>query len=406
MATEKRAWLVCSTAALFFFFMFTQMLVFNAISGYLMQDFNISAAQLGYLSTYFFLGNILCLFPAGMILDRFSPHKVLLSALALLTLGTLIFGLTHSYGIAAFSRVITGIGAAFALLGGIKIASRWFPSQKMALVVGTIVTIGVFGGFIAQTPVTVLVDHFGWRPTSLISVCLGVIVFLLIAIIVRDYPEESKETIAAQKKDLKATGFWSSLGRSVSKKQNWLAGSYTSLLNLPIFILGGMWGISYLVDVQKFDRTHASYITSMLFVGMMVGSPLLGWVSDRIRLRRLPMIGGAIAALIVIFIIMSIPGMGLGSFLVLFFLLGIASAAQVISYPLVAESNPPAITATATSLASLLIMMGGYANALFGWVLGATGNNYNIAMWIMPIAFAVGLVAAFLAKESHCKPIH
>jgi MFS family permease len=405
MTAQNRAWLVCLTAALFFFFMFIQMLVFNAISPYLMQDFNISAAQLGNLSTYFFLGNVLFLFPAGIILDRVSPKKTVLTALFLLVLGTLTFGLTHSYLVAALSRLMTGIGAAFSLLGCIKIASRWFPAKKMALAVGTIVTVGMLGGLVAQTPVTLMVDKFGWRPTSLISVGVGVIVLLLIALIVRDYPTEAKETIAKQKKDLGSIGFWRSLGRSISKPQNWLAGSYTSLMNLPIFILGGMWGISYLAEIQKFDRTQASYITSMLFIGMMIGSPLLGWISDKICLRRLPMIIGAVAAIGLILVIMYVPNLGMIPLLILFFLLGVASAAQVIGYPLVAESNPSALTATATSLASLLIMLGGYANALFGWVLSATNNNYLAAMWIMPVAFIVGLVVSILAKESYCKPM-
>jgi predicted MFS family arabinose efflux permease len=404
MTTQKRAWLVCLTASLFFFFMFIQMMVFNAISPYLMQDFNISVAQVGDLSTYFFLGNIIFLFPAGIILDRVSPHKTVLTALFLLIVGTFIFGLTHSYLVAALSRLITGIGAAFSLLGCIKIASRWFPPKRMALAVGTIVTVGMLGGLVAQTPVTLMVDKFGWHPTLLGSVGLGIIVLVLIALIVRDHPVEAKESIAKQKKHLGSIGFWRCLGRSVAKPQNWLAGAYTSLLNLPIFILGGMWGISYLVDVKAVDRIQASYITSMIFIGMMIGSPLLGWISDKICLRRLPMIVGAIFALVLIFVIMYVPNLGMIPLLILFFLLGIASAAQVIGYPLVAESNPQALTATATSLASLLIMFGGYANALFGWILSAAGS-YNAAMWIMPIAFIVGLIAAFLAKESHCKSL-
>ena len=107
--------------------------------------------------------------------------------------------------------------------------------------------------------------------------------------------------------------------------QNWLACAYTCMMNLPLSLLGGLWGVMYLMDVHGFSKIDATYITSMLFVGMIFGSPLVGWISDRIGSRKLPMTVGAIASLVLVSVLVwgghltFVPGLSMASLLVLFF---------------------------------------------------------------------------------------
>jgi len=74
-------WLVCFSAALFFFYEFIQMNMFNAVSTDLMRDFSLHATKLGKLSAYYFYANLIFLPIAGVLLDRFSTRLIILSAL-------------------------------------------------------------------------------------------------------------------------------------------------------------------------------------------------------------------------------------------------------------------------------------------------------------------------------------
>jgi MFS family permease len=401
MRVLARSWLVCLTAALFFFFIFLQINAFNAINPYLLTAFQVNAAQLSRLSAYYFLGNVLFLFPAGMFLDRFSVHKLILFTFMLSILATFIFAQTNQFWVAAMCRLIIGLNGAFVLLSCIKLASRWFSPERLALITGLIVTMGMLGGMVAQTPLTLITDYYGWRHALVISAGLGLICWVLILIIVRDYPPGKEELISKQKQQLGAMGFWLSLGKALLNPQNWYGGLYTSLINLPVFLLGALWGVPYLVQVHHLTRVNASFATSMLFIGMIIGSPILGWISDRITRRRRPMIIGAIVALAIILIIIY-GHLSLSGFIITFFLLGFIIGSQVIGYPLVVESNSPALTGTAAGLASTLIMAGGFTQALFGWLMGL-GGDYHLAMLIMPIAFVIALIVALLAKETYCK---
>ena len=106
-------WIVCITAALFFFYEFVQMSMFSAINTQLIHDFHINAAQFGNLSATYFYADVLLLMPAGMILDRFSVRAIILTAMTVCVVSTIIFGLTSNFYIAMVAHGLSGGGSAF-----------------------------------------------------------------------------------------------------------------------------------------------------------------------------------------------------------------------------------------------------------------------------------------------------
>jgi MFS family permease len=411
------AWVAVLASSLYFFYEFIQMNLFASIDSQLMQAFNLNAPELGRLASMYFYANALFVFPAGVLLDRFSPKKLLLIAVIFSTLGTLAFGLAHAYWVAALSRFIVGTGAAFCFLACIRIASRWFPPKKMAFVTGVAVTMAMVGGLVAQTPFALLTQAVGWRQAVMLDAALGIFIFFAIYYLVQDRPPNSQNHIHADKACLKSLGFWHSIALVITNPYNWLCGLYTSLMNLPVFLLGALWGIHYLVQVHQLTTVQASYATTLFFVGVMVGAPAFGWFSDFVGRRVMPMIVGAILSLGVIGVLMMAPNLSLMQLIGLFFLIGFTTSSQVLSYPIIAELNPIALTGSAISIDSVTIMVGGVVfQPLFGWFMERhwdhtvvdgiriyAASDFSEAMLILPIAFIVSLLISFFIKETYCK---
>jgi MFS family permease len=410
-------WLVCFTAALFFFYEFIQMNMFNAISPDLMRDFGINATQLGQLSAYYFYANLIFLPIAGTLLDRFSTRLIILTALTICTIGIALFATSHSLAWSSVYRFMSGIGSAFCFLSSIRLASRWFPAQRMALVAGLIVTMAMTGGMVAQTPLTLLSEYLGWRHALLLDACLGLMIGAFIFAIVRDYPADTQSHQQAAHSQLKAIGLLKSWRLSYLNYQNWFAGFYTCLLNLPVALLGAIWGSLYLEQAQHLTRTQASFVPMMLFIGTIIGCPVMGWFSDFLRKRKLPMFAGAILSLAVVLTIIYVSQLSLTAYIVLFLLLGFITSTQVISYPLITESNPKILTATSVSVVSFCAI-GGYAlfQPIFGWLMdmywdGKIINNLHIysladfhrAMLILPVGFIVAILFCSFLKETYCQ---
>ena len=412
-----RAWLVCMTGSLFFFFKFMQLNMFNALLPSLMKAFSVTGAELGYLWTFYIWANILFLFIAGIILDRFSTRLIISLATAVSVLCTFLFSLSTELWQAEACRFFTGIGGAFCLLGNVRLASRWFPAERMALVVGVIVSFAMTGGVVAQIVFTPLTDRLGWRSALQMDAAVGFVMLLLIILVIRDYPPGYEKEL--DEHSVKKTGMnvMQTIRKTLSNLQNWMGGLYTSLVNLPIFILGAMWGILYLVQIRHLSRNEAAEVTAMIFWGTIVGSLALGWLSDFLRRRKMIMVIGAILSLALILILMYAPELSYFNLMVLFFVLGITTSAQIISYPLIAESNPLSLTGSAEGLASTLIMAGGTVQIVARYLIKLHWDHqtvdqvsiyslgdYRLMMWIMPIGFIGGLIASLLLKETYCRP--
>lgn len=402
------AWVVCLSAGLFFLYEFFQLNIFDVINQSLREDFHIDATQLSWMSSTYLWADILFLLPAGLILDRFSTRKVILTAMFVCVVGTIGFAVTESFFLASFFHFLSGIGNAFCFLSCVVLVSHWFPPRRQALVIGSLVTMAFIGGMMAHTPFAYLNDLFGWRRALLIDGVVGAFLILWIYMIVQDRPEKSPAHKLTNEGQI-----LSSFMKALSNKQNWLAGLYTSLLNLPIMVLCALWGASYLQVAHHLSDIAASNVVSLIFMGSVVGCPLVGWLSDTQGRRKPLMIFGAIATLITtipLFINVVLTQMSLS---ILFFALGLFTSTQVISYPLVAESNQAENTGAATGIASVIIMGGGgVAQVLFGWLMAHhagtnvtayTVSDFQFAMWMFPVAAIAGLVAVLMTRETYCK---
>ncbi len=402
------AWLVCLSAGLFFFYEFFQLNLFDVINEPLRAEFDIDAAQISWMSSMYLWADLIFLLPAGVILDRFSTRKVILTAMFVCVISTVGFALTSSFVVASLFHFLSGIGNAFCFLSCVVLVSRWFPPQRQALVIGSLVTMAFIGGMMAHTPLAYLNETYGWRQSLLIDGGVGVILFLWIFLIVKDQPDEYQAHTSKR-------GAVPNFILALTNRQNWLAGLYTCCLNLPIMVLCALWGDSYLEVVHQLPKMAASNVVSLIFMGSIIGCPLVGWLSDSLGHRKPLMIAGAVATLVTV--VPLFMGMALSetALSLLFFALGVFTSTQVIAYPLIAESNTPGNTGAATGIASLLIMGGaGVGQVLFGMLMQHhadmitqyTVADFQFAMWMFPIATVVALLAILLTRETNCKNLY
>jgi MFS family permease len=412
-SSSLKPWIVCFCASLFFFYEFIQGNMFASISDNIMHDFNVQIDKVAYLSSIYYLSNVVFLFVAGMMLDRFATKKTMSGAMLLCVIGTFLLAHTESFYMALFCRFLTGIGSAFCFIGPIRIASRWFPSCKMALVTGVIVTIAMTGGMLAQYPLTKMVGYFGWRESLSLVGWLGLGLLALMQIGIKDNPNVSVPSKSVPKMSLlliAKTAYYNT--------QSLRAALYTSLMNMGVAVFGAMLGSLYLVQRLGVSKEEASLVNTMLFLGVILGGPFMGWLSDRMGVRVFPMKLGAMFSLFVILGIMYLP-VSLTTMGLLFFCLGFFTASQVISYALVAESSPKEMTATAVSLISILTQGGYivYQNG-FSWMLQNVGeihmvdniSTYSLASYqhaaiLFPLAFLLAWSVITSLRETYCKQV-
>lgn len=401
-----QAWIICLTGTLFFLLESIRVNMYDVLSTTLMHGFNISAFDYGKIPAIYLFINILFLFPAGLLLDRISTKKILITAQIICAVATILFISAHNYGELLFASFIAGVGGTFPFLCATRLARYWFTTSMLGKITSIIVTFAMIGGLIAHVPFLKLSQHIGWRETLAVFFSCEILLLIASFFIIK---ERNQQHLA-----MSVQTNWSSIKSVIGNFQNWLAGLYTSFMNLPVTILGAIWGSIYLQQVYHLNAIRASAITSYIFIGMMVGCPLIGVVSDNIQSRKKPMLIGATLTLLISILIINQYFQSLIMISFTFFALGLLSSTQVLGYTVVAESNPLSHTSSAMGIAGMLVMCGGtFLQPLFGKLLqnNWTGeiingvpqygdNNFFLAMLILPIAFFIAILLSFPIRET------
>ncbi len=418
-----KAWIIVLTAALFFLYEFIQMNMFNSLALSFEMTFSLSAFQVALVSAFYFLSDSLLLYPAGVMLDRYSSKKLILLGMILCILGTgLIAGSSNAWFL-VISRFLSGTASAFCLLSILRLAASWFPPRKMGQVTGIVVTLGMLGGAISQTPLTLLIDKTGWREALLITAGLGVFILLLMFFLIKDAKEEQSHA-ALQDSPLKwFDGFYAML----INKYNWLTGLYICTMNLPIMLLAGLFGTQWMMQAHGFTDIQGSNISMMIFIGTILGSTVFGLWSDILRSRKMPMLITAVISLVNFLIILYLPisVLDLNSaqayylYLFLFLSLGFFTGAQIIGYPVVRETNQAQNIGTALGFTSVIIMgmpalLQPLVGLLMNWhwsgleIKGArlySVQDYQVGLSILTLGFLISIYCAWKLPETYGKNI-
>ncbi len=400
-------WIICFIGGLVFFFEYFQINMFNVLDKYLLQEFNMNASTLGLLSSVYFYGTILLLFPAGIIIDCFSIRKVIAVSMIVAIIGTIMFSLGTSKEYLIISRLIVGLGIGpFALISAIKLISRWMIKKEIFLAISTVISMGMLAGILSQAPFAFLINKIGWRQGVLLDAMIGLLILILTIFFVKDEPLINKLT---NENNIKTSNYklFFIIKNVIKRKTNWYIGIFTSFLNMPLFLLGSMVGGLYLEHIYHYNIIEGSTITAMLYWGMLIGCPIFGYIAGISKHKLKIMLLGAFIYLIAISLLIWLNALSKIQLYLIFFFIGFGVSAQNISFSLIENFNSKDEVGIAEALHSIFIMFGGAVfQPLLGLILdlnweGKIENGirmfssvaYNKAFLLMPTTI---ILATFL----------
>jgi len=162
----------------------------------------------------------------------------------------------------------------------------------------------------------------------------------------------------------------------------------------------------------------AATACSMIYLGWLVGAPLLGYISDVTYSRKIPIVIGCLFSAILITLIIYIPHMNMKILCLMLFLFGVFSSAEILCFAISTENNPRHLVATASAFTNCAVMLGGFtfqpligrildtiwSGQMLGEVRVYSEGNYQLALVILPVALLLGLTLTFWLRET-CKEV-
>jgi len=376
----------CIIASLIFGCSYIDMNIMSTADQLLIDKKIINQDHFGLLVSLYFFGNSLAYILAGIALQYYSVRKIILLATLALCIGTLLLLSTNpiSFG---FGRFLLGSAGAFVYLSALQIVSVFSAPLYLGAAFGLVSTIGLFGGFISQGPLVMLIMQFGWGNSiiflALIILLLGIAAFSFIR------KEPSLINYDNSIELMKHTGTRKFLYNRII----WLYSAYAVLMCSPIFLLTASWGQEYLNTLNVVSPQDAATINGTIFIGIMVGAPCWGLFSGS-RYYPLLMLGGSVFSAIIAFLILkTILFIPPSTIYVFYFLLGFVMSSQIIVYARVAYDYTQRQVALALGVLTTGVVCGGaLMQLIFSYMLKVT--TLPSALWILPLS---ELIAAFIA---------
>ena len=169
----------------------------------------------------------------------------------------------------------------------------------------------------------------------------------------------------------------------------------------------------------------SGFANSLLFLGFTIGAPLMGFISDKIKRRKLPILIGASGAAVVMMIVLYMPNLNQTSISILMFTLGSLYSAQCIVFAIGRELSPNEAAGTAMALTNMLVMLGAmflqpFVGRLLDFSLAShinvipidrlgldkvqyyyTADDYQFALSVIPIGIIIAAILTFFLKETY-----
>ena len=377
----------------------------------LMLHFGVQAGGFGLMSAMFFYGYTPMQIPAGLLYDYLGTRILMSLAIFLCAAATLIFGLTQVVYVAGLCRLLMGMSASFGFIGALLLASRWLSREHYPFWAGFVQLLGALGAIVGLTPVALLTHHYGWELTIYGTSAIGFMFVLLTLLIIRNQPQDLALSLQPHhthiKEDLKIL---------FKNPQTWWIGVVAFGSWAPISTFASLWGVPFMMATYHQAATQAGSEISLIWIGVAIGSPLIGWLSNKIRSRKMPLMVSAIIATIASIGVLYMHGLPLMWMNVLLFLFGIGASSQMTTFALVHDINSPRVMGTANGLNNMFVMLGGLLiQPLVGFILNAvwdhkgfidgvpayTGHDFQQALFVIPlISILTIVVSLFCIKET------
>ncbi len=372
----------------------------------IMADFGITAVAFGSLGAVYFYVYAAMQIPSGTLADTIGPRKTITMGLLFTTAGTIVMGLAPSFGVLYFGRILVSFGSSVAWLSVLKVIMNWFRSREVGTVTGLSGAINNTGQLMAATPLALLIIAIGWRMSFVAAAGMSLAVAALTWFILKDDPTKAGLPTIAEAEGRASAGADSKergpsvrerLLRAASNRKAWplfmvCMGTYGAY---SAFFLN--WYVIYLMQTYGLARDYAATFALASAVGSIVGTSSLGYISDSIRSRRIP-IRFATGTSLTCLLIMALWNGGrppLEAHWLLAFLIGSGIGAMSVSFATVRDVARPEVRGMTGGIINMGAFIGAAAvQPLFGHFLdsGWTGEMLNGVRHYPVEAFQQGLL--------------
>ena len=355
----------------------------NAVIGpVLARELHLGDNALGLLTSTYFLAFGAAQLPLGMLLDRFGPRRIEASLLLIAAAGAGVFAMSDTLGGLALGRALIGLGVSACLMASFKAFAQWFPPERQASLTGWVMASGGLGALAASKPLELALGFASWREIAFGLALATLAVATVLWLVAPDKRGEAGGTsfnaqLAGVKNIFASSHFW-----RYGPMGFWFTGGFLAVQ--------GLWIARWMTVMEGLDGAAIAARLTWMSGAMLAGFLFMGFFATGLVRRgvKLDTIyrGAMVTAIILLSLISTQPTFA-GN--LLWPILGACFSLSNVSYSLVAQAFPSALSGRANTALNVLVFAGAFG---LQWGIGILVDALQARGWAGDAAFR----AAFL----------
>lgn len=342
-----------SVATTFFAFQFILRLTAGILREDIMHKFGVDTVEFGTMAGYYYLGYAGMQIPLGIMLDKFNFRIVTAVAIIITAVGTLTFVWAESWNVVLLGRFLIGAGSAVGFLSVAKVIKLFFEPKYHAFMIGFAFTFGLTGAVFGGAPMRIIFDHFGYSATFIfLAVTAILIAFIVLAV--------HDKRIDRIDNSPNAHPSFAQIIRLLFNPIVIVTGIAGGFMVGPLEGFADVWAMPFFQHVHNLKMHDAIFVSSLVFLGMCVGGPVLASLA-RITKSNVLIIGlSGIFTAIVFLVIFFVKDVGLLAIGGMMFFLGILCCYQVLVFAFVSDIVERSCAGIAIAIINCLNMSFGH----------------------------------------------
>lgn len=412
-SNQSRRWAIFIIACLLFVLSQFYRASVAVISSNLIDDIGIDAQGLSLISAAFFYAFAIMQIPISLYLDSIGPRLTMTVLTLAAVVGALVFAWGETIEALTLGRILLGVGMSCNFMGTLKLITLWFGPRRFATLAALVASVGTLGNIGAATPLVLMVNAIGWRMTFTVFAGLNLIIAVVFFGVVRDRPDAQATTKAPSMASSSLKQTLESLKILLTAKDYWIISLGTFCRYGIYAAVQALWAGPYLMQAMGVAPIAAGNILFLMSIGLVIGSPVCGFLSDAVIHSRKKVIIMGLSGMIVILVILTslAPSVDQTVLALLFFGFGFCSSAGQVMYAHIKERMPIERAGTAMTGINFFTMSG---VAVFLQGLGhlmqriypeaALGPSaFKYAFWFCAGCLGVTAILYLFSKETLAK---
>jgi len=333
---------------------------------FLIQEMGLSAADLGMLTSLYFLGFALVQIPAGAALDTWGPRRVNATLMLASAAGSVAYAFADGLPGLMLGRFLIGAGVGVSMGAGLQALAQHFPSHRVPVLNGAFIALGGLGGALVGTPLALLLDVATWRT---ISMAMAAFTILTAALILFGAVDASVKGAQRNRPSVgeQFRGTWQLL----CSAPFWKLTLFPSVSAGMFYAVQSLWMKPYLLDVNRAGEVLTDGLVSTVGLAAVAGSLLSGMLARRVeRLgMSLTIYCGVCITMFVVFQIIIVLDLPLPRAFV-WSCFGIFGACCVLVFAIFVSRYPPSVWGRVNTTFNMQVFMSTFAvQVAIGWIV-------------------------------------